>query len=180
MTGGRLVRALVAVLLVAGTASCSNDGAATPAEVPECADLRARENVLIDSVNETLAAVGDTDDETERAIVLVDGFDDLIDLARSHIEGIASSDPALEEALRAGGRAAVDQLASERDEFAASVPVVTEDDERGRVGEFQNALEKAFSNLEPARSVYVDAGLGDAIDADPTCEFVTQRADPAD
>jgi len=73
----------------------------------------------------------------------------------------------------------VAELEDERDAFAAEVPVVTADDERGRAGQLQNALEKAFSVLEPPRAAYVDAGLADAIDADPDCRFVTQRADPA-
>lgn len=171
---------LVGLVVMMALGACADgDDDATPEPVAECAGLRDRENELIEVANETLAAVGDSEDATERAVLLVNGFGELIDTARAQVDAVESSEPTLEEALRTGARAAVTSLERERDEFSATVPVVTDEDERGRVGQFQNALEKAFSEMEPPRSVYESVGLDEAIDDDPTCEFVTQRADPA-
>lgn len=172
---------MVVALALLGVAGCGDgdDEAAAVEEVAVCDDLRQRENELIGAVNEALAALGDAEDDEARTAAIADGFDRLVEIASAQAADVRAGDDGLADALARGAQAAVAELEDERDAFAAEVPVVTQADEHGRAGELQNALEKAFSVLEPPRSAYVDAGLAEAIDADPDCRFVTQRADPA-
>ncbi|MCO8128482.1 hypothetical protein NHL50_14820 [Acidimicrobiia bacterium EGI L10123] len=148
-------------------------------EVAVCADLLQRENELIQVANDALAALGRTEDDLTRAAALADGYDRLVEALVAQKPMVMPGEPDLSERLAAGQRAAIAELEGERDRFVAEVRAVTQTDERGRAGELQNALEKAFSELEPPRSAYVAAGMDAAIDADPGCRHVTQRGDPA-
>ena len=175
------VTAGVVVLTLATVAGCGADEAepAATEEVAVCADLRQRENELIRVANEALAALGRAEDDDTRAAALADGYDRLVETLAAQDPLAVPGEPELSERFAAGQRAAVAELERERDRFAAEVRAVTQTDERGRAGELQNALEKAFSELEPPRSAYVAAGMDAAIDADPGCRHVTQRGDPA-
>jgi len=172
---------VVGALVLAALAGCGADEAEPVAteEVAVCADLRQRENELIGVANDALAALGRAEDDGARAAALAEGYDRLVESLAAQEPMVVAGEPDLSEQLAAGQRAAVAELEEERDRFAAEVRAVTQTDERGRAGELQNALEKAFSELEPPRSAYVAAGLGAAIDADPGCRHVTQRGDPA-
>lgn len=187
-TRRRLRRVLhrAAVLVVIASAvvpACGGNDADEPraasAEVAVCDELVRRQNELVDVANEALAALGDAADDDGRAAALEDGFDRLIVVAERHVTEGAVADPALDDALAAGARAAVAELRDERDRFAAEVTSVSMEDEHGRAGQFQTALEKAFSHMELPRAHYEAAGLAAATDDDPDCRFVTQRADPA-
>ena len=182
MSRGRCVEiVLVAFLCVATLSGCGGDDAdevATP-EVAVCDDLRRRENVLIGVVNEALAELSDAGDDQARTEAIARGFDRLISVLADQAGTVTTSEPALTDQLNAGTAAALAELEEERDRFADEVDVVTLADEHGRASQLQNALEKAFSLMEPPRSAYVAVGLGRAIDVDPDCRFVTQRGDPA-
>ena len=173
---------VVGVLVLATVlAGCSRDDVqpAAFAEVAVCADLRARQNELIRVANDALSALARAEDDVARAAALAVGYDRLLDTLAAQEPMVVPGKPALTDRLEAGQRAAVAELEDERHRFLAEVRAVTRSDERGRAGELQNALEKAFSELEPPRSAYVAAGLDEAIDADPGCRHVTQRRDPA-
>ncbi|HAS09118.1 MAG TPA: hypothetical protein DCS55_01145 [Acidimicrobiaceae bacterium] len=172
---------MVVVLTLATVAGCGADEAepAATEEVAVCADLRQRENELIRVANEALAALGRAEDDEARAAALADGYDRLVETLAAQDPVVVDGEPELSERLAAGHRAAIVELEGERDRFVAEVRAVTQTDERGRAGELQNALEKAFSELEPPRPAYVAAGMDAAIDADPGCRHVTQRGDPA-
>ena len=169
---------LVVAMVLAGCGTEEGEPAAT-AEVAVCADLRARENELIHVANDALSALARAEGDVARAEALADGYDRLVAALAAQEPMVVPGEPDLTDRLTAGQRAAVAELEGERDRFAAEVRAVTQIDERGRAGELQNALEKAFSELEPPRSAYVAAGLDEVIDADPGCRHVTQRGDPA-
>jgi hypothetical protein len=179
LTARTLVAAL-AVALVSGGCGDGGGSAEPRAEVAACDDLRRRENELIAVANEVLADLGAATDDAARTAAIAAGYERLAALAAEQVSTVA---PAVEEGLREalvdGASTAATELARQRDRIVARGLVVTRTDERGRAGELQNALEKAFSNLEPPRSVYRSVGLADATDQDPDCRFVTQRADPA-
>lgn len=174
-------RSLAAIALLVGASfgCASGEDAPPPAEVAVCVDLRAQENELIQVANEALSVLAGAEDDGGRAAALAAGYDRLVDALAAQEPVVVPDAPALTDRLAAGHAAAVESLAGERDRFVAEVRSVAQSDERGRAGELQNALEKAFSELEPPRSAYVDAGLAEAIDADPGCRHVTQRGDPA-
>lgn len=173
--------ACLLTVLVAG--ACGDDDVAVDDvaidEVAACDDLRRRENELIAVVNDALGELAAAETDLTRAEAVVRGFDRLIALADDQVSTITTPEPDITRALVSGAETAVAELQDERDRFVAEVDVVSAADEHGRAGQLQNALEKAFSDMEPPRAVYADAGLAEAIDADPDCRFVTQRADPA-
>lgn len=177
----RAGRAAVRGLVLAMVAGCGTDEAEPVAteEVAVCGDLRQRENELIRVANDVLAELGRAEDDDTRAAALAGGYDRLVEALEAQEPMVVPGEPELSERLAAGHRAAIVELEGERDRFVAEVRAVTQTDERGRAGELQNALEKAFSELEPPRSAYVAAGMDAAIDADPGCRHVTQRRDPA-
>jgi len=166
-----------ALLAVAGCGADEAEPAAAE-EVAVCTDLRTRQNELIQVANASLAELARAGDDVARAEALAAGYDRLIAALAAQEPADVPGEAELTELLAAGHEAALAELQDERDRFA-SVRAVTQSDERGRAGELQNALEKAFSALEPPRSAYVAAGLAEAIDADPGCRHVTQRGDPA-
>ncbi|HSP02130.1 MAG TPA: hypothetical protein VLR27_01425 [Acidimicrobiales bacterium] len=170
-----------AVVLATVLAGCGDDDAepAAAEEVAVCAELRQRENELIQVANEALSELARAEDDETRAAALADGYDRLVETLAAQDPVVVDGEPELTERFAAGQRSAVAELERERDRFVAEVRAVTQADEHGRAGELQNALEKAFSELEPPRSAYVAAGLDEAIDADPGCRHVTQRGDPA-
>lgn len=176
-------RAAVAGLLAVATllTGCGTDDAqpAAAEEVAVCTDLRQRENELIQVANEALSELARAEDDGARAAALADGYGRIVETLAAQEPVVVDGEPELTEQLAAHQRSAVAELEGERDRFVAEVRAVTQADEHGRAGELQNALEKAFSELEPPRSAYVAAGLDDAIDADPGCRHVTQRGDPA-
>lgn len=175
-------RAVGVVVLATVLAGCGNDDDAEPAaaqEVAVCAELRARENELIRMANGVLSELARAEDDGARAAALADGYDRLVETLAAQEPVVVDGEPELTERFSAGQRSAVAELERERDRFVAEVRAVTQADEHGRAGELQNALEKAFSELEPPRSAYLAAGMDDAIDADPGCRHVTQRGDPA-
>lgn len=173
--------AALACILLLG--SCGDGGGPVEqpgAEVEACDDLRRRENELIAVANEALAELGAATDDAGRTAAIAAGYERLAALAAEQVSTVAGGiEPELREALVEGAATAATELADQRDRIADRALVVTASDERGRAGELQNALEKAFSNLEPPRAAYRSVGLAEATDQDPDCRFVTQRADPA-
>jgi len=174
---GLAVVALVAAVL-AGCDGGAADLDGNPADVAACDDLRERENELIDVANDVLGRLADAGDDAARRDAIAAGFDDLVAVLEA--QRVGEVEPAVRDALVAGAEAAVAELEDERSRFLAAHPQgVSPEDERGVAGELQTAVEKAFSDLEPSRAAYRDAGLDAATDADPDCRFVTQRGDPA-
>lgn len=182
LTGRGQVAALTLALATVLAGCGDGDG---PVEQPgagvaACDDLRRRENELIVAANEALAELGDATDDAGRTAAIAAGYERLAALAAEQVSTVAPGiDAELREALVAGAATAAAELAAQRDRIVDRALLVTASDERGRAGELQNALEKAFSNMEPPRAVYRSVGLADATDEDPDCRFVTQRADPA-
>jgi hypothetical protein len=177
---GRTLGVAVAVALVLGGCGDGGEQGEASAEVAACDDLRQRENALIAVANEALADLGAATDDVTRAQAIASGYERLAALAAEQAQTAgADAEPELREPLSEAAARAATELAAQRDRISDRGLVVTQSDERGRAGELQNALEKAFSNLEPPRSVYRSAGLAEATDQDPDCRFVTQRADPA-
>lgn len=171
----------MSVVCVATLSGCGGDDAdeVAIAEVAVCDDLRRRENVLIAVVNEALDELADADDDQARTEAIARGFDRLIAVLTDQVGTVTTAEPALTDQLNAGTEAALAELEDERALFVDEVDAVTAADEHGRASQLQNALEKAFSLMEPPRSAYVAVGLDRAIDVDPDCRFVTQRGDPS-
>lgn len=191
---GLAATAVAGAALLAAAAGCGGGDAAVPTTTAPpvrepgpgavaatvCADLRAWEGEAIDAVNAAAAEVAASDEPARRAAVILGGFDELVTLTASHRDGIADLDlgagpdaDRLRAELVEGADEAVRQLEAERRQFEEEAPVVSDDDERGRVGQFFNALEKAFSNVEPSPR-YVGDALAAAFRAEEACEFVVE------
>lgn len=169
----------MAIAVVALVPACGGDDVdGAPAALAACDDLRARQGELIDIANEVLGRLADAEDDRTRYEAVASGYDRLV--AAAEAQEVGEVEPEVRDALVAGAAAAVDELADERRRHQeAHAGGVSAEDERGVAGGLQNALEKAFSELEVPRAAYRQAGLATATDEDPDCRFVTQRGDPA-
>ncbi len=158
-------------------------GVAHPALVASilCEDLRIWENEMIDVVNAGARAVTDTDDPSVRAEAIDDTFADLLAGAvrrRNQVDardqggdaGLARLNLDLAEGMALG----VEELEAERRLFRESVPQVDDADERGRVGQLFNALEKTFAVAEPAPAAYLPDALVEALRNESSCAHVMQ------
>jgi hypothetical protein len=174
--------ALVAVAMAAGCgASKPTSSEAAAAETAEtvCATLRRWNNDLADVFNATSQQITDDDDPDTAGDVLVDGFDEMIELATDHRDEVDGLDlPAagwrddLLAELAAGADESIVVLQDER-EHATELPPIEVDDQGGAVGGASVGLERATSVLEPSVGAY-DPVLGAAFVADEGCEHVIQ------
>lgn len=145
-----------------------------------CEALRAWENRLIDAANDAAATATSADEPDERAAALVNGFDRLtLETAAltDIVEAITFPDDPRWQALRAdliaGPPAAAVELADERQEMESLGPIQPAD-ERGRVGQFFNSLEKVFSLVEPRLGAEADESMRSAFTNDRACTHVVE------
>jgi hypothetical protein len=147
-----------------------------------CERLRRFTNDLVGAANDAVTGINERT-PPERTGAILAGFDDGLRIAEQYVEEAAQLpiDPDVPERdallgeLRAGAEAAVAELVDERARFATEVPEVTDDDVRGRVGQFFNALEKAMSVTEPAIAAYDRRDLQVAFLDEPACRHVIQQ-----
>lgn len=177
-----LALALVGVTLAAGCgASKPTSSEAAAAETAEtvCATLRRWNNDLAEVFNATSQQITDDDDPDTAGDVLVDGFDEMIELATDHRDEVDGLDlPAagwrddLLAELATGADESITVLQDERDQ-AADLPPIELDDQAGAVGGASVGVERATSVLEPSVAAY-DPVLGAAFADDKGCEHVIQ------
>ena len=192
--GGRLGRLAAATALVASAAvvaACgateptSTEAAAAEAADTVCATLRDWNNDLGDSLNATSGAITDDDDPDTANDVLLDGFDELIDLAEEHraevdaldLGPVADRDALLAE-LAEGADAAVAVLEDERDDIA-ELPPITVERQAGALGGAFVAVEGALSVMEPQVGGY-RTELREAFAAEERCRHVIQPTGDAE
>jgi hypothetical protein len=169
-------------IIVAGCgASKPTSAEAAAAETAEtvCATLRRWNNDLTEVFNATSQQITDDDDPDTAGDVLVDGFDEMIELATAHRDEVDELDlPAaawrddLLAELAAGADESIVVLQDEREQ-AAGLPPIEVEDQGGAVGGASVGLERATSVLEPSVGTY-DPVLGAAFAADEGCEHVVQ------
>lgn len=177
-----LALALVGVTPAAGCgASKPTSSEAAAAETAEtvCATLRRWNNELTEVFNATSQRITDDDDPDTAGDVLVDGFDEMIELATAHRDEVDGLDlPAagwrddLLAELATGADESITVLQDERD-HAADLPPIELDDQAGAVGGASVGVERATSVLEPSVAAY-DPVLGAAFADDEGCEHVIQ------
>jgi hypothetical protein len=175
--------------LALGVVGASGCGASRPtsaeaaaAETAEtvCTMLRDWDNSLSDAMNATSASITDDDDPATANQVLLDGFDEVIAIAESHVDEVDDLDlPAIAERqrlvdeLRAGAEEAVAGLEADRAE-AADLPPIGVSQQAGAVGGAMLAMEHAMSSVEPAIGTYDDERLRAAFADNPGCQHVIQ------
>jgi hypothetical protein len=142
--------------------------------------LRRWNNEMADAINGTSDAITDADDPETANGVLLDGFDDLIQLAEDHRAEVDDLDlpvtnerDRLLEELRGGADKAIAALDDERTELE-ELPPITLSDQQGVLGSAFLAAELAGSVVEPAVGTYDDEELKSAFVADDGCEHVIQ------
>lgn len=177
-----VVLALVGAALFAGcgaTKPTTSEAAAAETAETVCATLRRWNNDLTEVFNATSQQITDDDDPDTAGDVLVDGFDEMIELATDHRDEVDGLDlPAaswrddLIAELAAGADESIAVLQDERGE-AADLPPIEVDDQGGAVGGASVGLERATAVLEPSVGAY-DPALGAAFAADEGCEHVVQ------
>jgi hypothetical protein len=177
-----VVLALVGVVLAAGCGArkpTTSEAAAAETAETVCATLRRWNNDLTEVFNATSQQITDDDDPDTAGDVLVDGFDEMIELASDHRDEVDGLDlPAagwrddLIAELAAGADESIAVLQDERGE-AADLPPIEVDDQGGAVGGASVGLERATAVLEPSVGAY-DPVLGAAFAADEGCEHVVQ------
>jgi hypothetical protein len=145
-----------------------------------CGMLRRWNNEMAEAINGTSDAITDADDPETANGVLLDGFDDLIQLAEDHRAEVDDLDlpvtnerHRLLEELRVGADRAIAALDDERAELE-DLPPITPSDQRGVLGSAFLAAELAGSVVEPAVGTYDDEELKAAFAADDGCEHVIQ------
>jgi hypothetical protein len=145
-----------------------------------CEMLRRWNNEMADAINGTSDAITDADDPETANGVLLDGFDDLIQLAEDHRAEVDDLDlpvtnerDRLLEELRGGADKAIAALDDERTELE-ELPPITLSDQQGVLGSAFLAAELAGSVVEPAVGTYDDEELKAAFAADDGCEHVIQ------
>jgi len=178
----------VALLVTAATIptlACSDD-AASPEE--DAADTAAQvcgllvdwSNDMTESMNATSKTITDADDPATANGVLLDGFDELIDLARTHVDQAGELDlpdndnsDGLVDELRAGAEKSIDELERGRAAAAELDPIDVEG-QAGAIGGAMNAVESAKSVVEPVIAAYDDDVLQRAFEDEPDCLHVIQ------
>jgi hypothetical protein len=187
---GVLTWRTVTLLVTAATLpmlACSDD-AASPEE--DAADTAAQvcgllvdwSNDLTESMNATSETITDADDPATANGVLLDGFDELIDLARTHVDEAGELDlpdndnsDGLVDELRAGAERSIDELERGRASAAELDPIDVEG-QAGAIGGALNAVESAKSVVEPVIATYDDEVLQQAFTDEPECLHVVQPA----
>jgi hypothetical protein len=184
----RNVSALAAAIALVSACGGGTDGAAPEPAAPTaeaaarevCGALRTWTNEMVDRANAAAAAAAAAPTGDARAAALAAGFDDLLanlTALEKPITGVAlpAGEPwaRLRADLLAGPGEARAELLEERDALAA-VGAIADDDERGRVSQFFNALEKTFSLVEPSLAAYADPPMRAAFADEPACRHVVQ------
>jgi hypothetical protein len=175
-----------ATLAVAAVPACGDsepttrEAASSETATVVCGMLRRWNNEMGDAINGTSDAITDADDPETANGVLLDGFDDLIQLAEDHRAEVDDLDlPVSKERdrlladLRGGADKAIAALEEERAKLE-DLPPITVSDQRGVLGSAFIALERAGSLVEPEIGTYEDEDLKAAFAADDGCEHVIQ------
>jgi len=158
--------------------SPEQDAADTAAEV--CSTLVDWSNDLTASMNSTSEAITDADDPDTANDVLLDGFDEMIDIARGHVDEADDLDlpdndnsDRLVDELEAGAEKSIEELERGRD-AAAELEPIDIDAQAGAIGGAMNAVESAKSVVEPVIADYDDEVLQQAFEDEPDCLHVIQ------
>jgi hypothetical protein len=187
MHGLRVTALIAGLTALAAVASACGDSEPTTREAASsetatvvCGMLRRWNNEMADAINGTSDAITDADDPETANGVLLDGFDDLIQLADDHRAEVDDLDlpvsddrDRLLEDLRGGADRAIAALEEERAKLE-DLPPITVSEQRGVLGSAFIALERAGSLVEPAIGTYDDEELKAAFAADDGCEHVIQ------
>lgn len=183
---------LAAALLTLPAAACGDDGPTTAAGTAAadaamaravCDGLRAYDNALADTANESVAGIGAMT-PTERAIAINEGFAAVRHVVADHVADVAVWDlpaaperEALRTELAGGAQDALDGI--DREIADLGTPAEIADDETaGAAGNLFNAVEKAMSVAEPRIHGYRRVELQRAFLDEPACDHVIQRFDP--
>lgn len=182
MRGGQrwgLACSLVAIGLVA--AACTDDATAPPAsdEGPEaaaavttlCESVRDLHNEMIDAAN-TMSGLEVGAEPEERAVILADGLDRIIDIAES--AELPTTPPELVVGLPERRRVIVADLRVEAEAFRHRWRKVEQDQRREAVNAIFLLTEKAMSETEPRITSDTPAFLVDAARQESACQFVLQ------
>jgi hypothetical protein len=178
---------LVGVSAIAAVVSACGDSEPTTREAASsetaavvCGMLRRWNNDMADAINGTSDAITDADDPETANGVLLDGFDDLVQLAEVHrsevddlVLPVGDERDRLLEDLRGGADEAIAALEEERTELD-DLPPITVSEQPGVLGGAFIAVERAGSAVEPAIGTYDDEVLKAAFAADEGCEHVIQ------
>jgi hypothetical protein len=178
---------LVGVSTIAAVVSACGDSEPTTREAASsetaavvCGMLRRWNNDMADAINGTSDAITDADDPETANGVLLDGFDDLVQLAEVHrsevddlVLPVGDERDRLLEDLRGGADEAIAALEEERTELE-DLPPITVSEQPGVLGGAFIAVERAGSAVEPAIGTYDDEELKAAFAADEGCEHVIQ------
>jgi hypothetical protein len=173
--------------LTTATAGCgaskptSAEAAATETADQVCTLLRGWDNELSSSLNATSKSVTDDDDPATANRVLLDGFDELIDIANEHkdeaadlrLPGGPERDRIIEE-IQAGTAKGIGELEDQKDDIAA-LPPITIADQAGALGGAFISLEKTQAAVEPRIELYDDPLLKEAFAANEGCAQVVQH-----
>jgi hypothetical protein len=178
------LRVTLAATIPTTAVACADDtspeqgAAATATEV--CSTLVDWSNDLTTSMNSTSEAITDADDPDTANGVLLDGFDEMIDLARGHVDQADDLDlpdgddrDRLVDELRTGAERSIDELERGRD-VAAQLAPIDIDGQAGAIGGAMNAVESAKSVVEPEIAAYDDEVLQQAFRDEPDCLHVIQ------
>jgi hypothetical protein len=159
-------------------ASPEDDAATTAKQV--CSLLIDWSNDLTTSMNATSKEITDADDPDTANGVLLDGFDELIGLAESHVDeaddlSLPDNDNSdrLVDDLTAGAEKSIDELQRGKD-VAADLDPIDIDGQAGAIGGAMNAVESAKSVVEPVLQGYDDEVLQQAFKDEPDCLHVVQ------
>ena len=158
----------------------TREAASSQTATQVCGMLRRWNNDMADVINSTSDAITDADDPETANGMLLDGFDDLIQLAEEHRAEVddlelpvSNERDRLLEDLRGGADKAIAALDQERTEIE-DLPPITVSEQRGVLGSAFIAIERAGSVVEPAIGTYEDEDLKAAFAADDGCEHVIQ------
>ena len=189
MPGKTTTAATFGTLLLAAGLALGGCGASEPTSVEAAATetsdavcdlLRGWYNDLSTSVNATMDTITEDDDPTTANAVLLDGWDDLLVLARAHEQEAAdltlpySPDRArLLADLQAGSAEATARLEAERAEIE-DAPPITVDRQGGTLAGAELAIESARSSAGPRVAEYDDAHLREAFAGNDGCDHVVQ------
>jgi hypothetical protein len=175
------VTTIAAVVSACGdTKPTTREAASSETATVVCGMLRRWNNDMADVINGTSDAITDADDPETANAVLLDGFDDLVQLAEVHRTEVNDLDlpvsnerDRLLEELRGGADKAIAALEEERTEIE-DLPPIEVSEQRGVLGSAFIAIERAGSVVEPAIGTYDDEELKAAFATDDGCEHVIQ------
>jgi len=184
----RLLAAAFTVVAVACTGDDTEPVASTTSSPVEpaaaakavCGALRTWDNHVTEIANAAAHETTEATSDAARAAALLAGFDRLLETPDEFAAAVAElrlpeGDPwsTIRSELLAAPEAVRAELVDERADLAAVGPI-SADDERGRVSQFFNAVEKSLSLVEPRTHRSPDAELRAAFRDEPECRHVVQ------